>query len=414
MNRFLPVFLVAGVLAEVLAVMAIRSLIKDKSPRFKSIFWTAYSLWTLLCIATLTYLLVGDEKISDPKFMSTGFFLLSLVFCNVLFKLPIALFYLLNQFIEWVSSLVNQNKEKKVNPGRRHFLTKTGMTIGSVFLGGLLYGMWKGRYQFRVINVPMKLKNLPEAFVGKTIVQLSDIHIGSFPEHTHAVAKGIEMVNNLNPDYILFTGDMVNERALEAEPWVKIIGQLKAKYGKYATLGNHDYGDYYDAWQGKPDKIEANVQYLDQLLQEMGFQLLRNENILLEQNGQTIRLIGLENWGNHGFSQYGDMNKAMQGVRDDEVQILMSHDPTQWDAQVLGKTNIQWSLAGHTHGAQMGVEIPALNIKWSPIKYVYPRWAGHYHVNGQNLYVNRGFGYIGYAGRIGIWPEITLFELQKA
>ncbi len=342
--------------------------------------------------------------------MSTGFLLLSLVICNVAFKFLLSFFYIFNIITNFLLSLV-QNTDAPSN-SRRNFLTRVGLTVGSIAFGGLLYGIIHGRYQFRVIKHKLKIPNLPDSFVGMKIAQISDMHLGSFPQNSREVAKGVKMVNNLNPDYILFTGDLINERAIEAEAWIEDVSKLQAKYGKFSSLGNHDYGDYYEEWQGQPNKIQENLTHLEEIQSKMGFRMLRNENVKLEHNGESIRLVGLENWGTHGFSKYGDLNKAMNGVNDDEVIILMSHDPTHWDAEVAGKTKIDVSLAGHTHGSQIGVEVPG--FRWSPVQYVYPRWAGMYQHGDQKLYVNRGFGYIGYAGRIGIWPEITLFELEKA
>jgi len=238
------------------------------------------------------------------------------------------------------------------------------------------------------------------------------VHLGSFPLGTASIHKAVEKVNALEPDYILFTGDMVNERSLEAEHWIETLKALNAKGGKFSVLGNHDYGEYYAPWDHKPDARAEDVAKLTAIQEKMGFKLLRNESVLLEKEGESIRLIGMENWGKGRFSKYGKIKEAMEGVDETEFQIMMSHDPSHWDAQVLGKTSVELSLAGHTHGFQFGVEIPG--IKWSPIQFRYPRWAGLYKEAKQHLYVNRGFGYIGYAGRVGMPPEITLLEFSKA
>jgi len=342
--------------------------------------------------------------------MNTAFTFGGFWMMNFVLKMTITLFFLLNQLVNVLRMLFSLESKTTSKPGRRQFITKTGLAVASIPFAGLLYGMVRGKYQFTIFRQDLVLKNLPDSFVGKTIVQLSDMHLGSFPQSTTAIAKAVEKVNALNADYIFFTGDMINERALEARPWVDTLKQLKSKFGKYSVLGNHDYGDYYRPWADQPDKIEANILRLKALQEKMGFQLLRNENVTLKQGSDSIRLIGIENWG-LGFTQAGDLKKATAGVVDEEVQILLSHDPSHWQEEVLGKTKIDVSMAGHTHGSQIGIETPA--FRWSPVQFRYPRWAGMYKEGDQQLYVNRGFGYIGYGGRIGIWPEITLFTLRK-
>lgn len=398
--------------SEVFSYRGMRFLLSSKQKGVRRLWQTLYWLWTLLVFGFVMYALFNRGEFSNPKRMNFAFVIIGLFLANFFFKMIFGWIHLLNEGATFFANLfMKKTTEQTGNMSRSKFLSTAGLALASIPFGGLVYGMIWGRYHFRVVRLPLQIKNLPDAFVGKTIVQLSDLHLGSFPQKTNQVAKAVEQVNALQADYLFFTGDMINERAIEMEPWIKTLKKLQVKEGKYSVLGNHDYGDYYPSWQGKPDKIEANVQYLHQLQNEIGFELLRNENRLLTQGNESIRLIGLENWGEGRFSKYGDLQKSLQGVKNEEVQILLSHDPSHWDAQVLGKTKIDVAMAGHTHGFQLGVELPG--IKWSPAQYRYKRWAGLYKEGEQQLYVNRGLGYIGYAGRIGIWPEITLFTLER-
>ena len=273
----------------------------------------------------------------------------------------------------------------------------------------MIYGVVKGRFDFEIVNQSIQFDNLPDSFSGLRIVQLSDIHIGSFFDNHEEVKAAINKVNELKPDYIFFTGDMVNNYAWELDGWEEIFGSLKAQYGKYSILGNHDYADYVK-WDNEADKLK-NLEDLKQRHAKMGFELLLNESVKLEKDGEFIELLGLENWGKGRFAKYGDLVETMKHTAPESFKILMSHDPSHWDEQVLEKTSINLTLAGHTHGMQYGVKIGS--FQFSPVQFRYPRWAGIYTEGKQHLYVNRGFGYIGFAGRVGISPEITLLELRK-
>ena len=288
-------------------------------------------------------------------------------------------------------------------------LSKVGLGIAGIQLGAMIYGVVKGRFNFEVVHQSIEFDNLPDSFNGIKIVQLSDIHVGSFFDNHKEIEIAIKKVNDLKPDYIFFTGDMVNNYAWELDGWEEIIGKLKAKHGKYSILGNHDYADYVQ-WDDEADKAN-NLANLKQRQTKMGFKLLLNESVKLERNGEFIELLGLENWGKGRFAKYGDLVKTMKNTATDSFKILMSHDPSHWDEQVLEKTDINLALAGHTHGMQYGVKIGS--FQFSPVQFRYPRWAGLYTEKQQHLYVNRGFGYIGFAGRVGISPEITLLELRR-
>jgi len=292
--------------------------------------------------------------------------------------------------------------------GRSTFISQMALLIGGVLSAGLVYGI-SNRYRYQLIRVKVSLKNLPEEFKGLRIIQISDIHCGSFDDPT-AVARGVDTIMNEKPDLILFTGDLVNERADEIVPYLKIFSQLKAPMGIYSVLGNHDYGDYV-TWPSEEQKKE-NLAMLKQHHADLGWRLLVNEHVLLERNKQEIALIGVENWGARGFTKYGDMKNAVAGLENADVQtkILLSHDPSHWETEIRKDyRDIALTLSGHTHGMQFGIDIPG--FKWSPVQYVYKQWAGLYQDENQYLYVNRGYGFIGYQGRLGMLPEITLIEL---
>ncbi|MCZ6694094.1 MAG: metallophosphoesterase, partial [Bacteroidetes bacterium] len=290
------------------------------------------------------------------------------------------------------------------------FISQLGLVVAALPFSSFLYGVVKGKYDFRVKNITLSFPDLPPAFDGFKIVQISDIHSGSFDSFS-SVKKGVEMVRQQNPDLILFTGDLVNNMAMEIEPYMDLFGSLSARFGKYSVLGNHDYGDYM-SWPSQEAK-KINLDKLKEYHQIMGYKLLNNTSVRVEKGQDSILLAGVENWGIRPFRQTGDLEQAYRDSQDDEFTILMSHDPSHWDEQVLDfKKHVHLTLSGHTHGMQMGIEIPG--IKWSPVKYKYPRWAGLYEDKGQYLYVNRGFGFIGFPGRVGIWPEITTIELKRA
>jgi uncharacterized protein len=283
------------------------------------------------------------------------------------------------------------------------------LTVAATVFTWLLYGLIGGRHRYKVLRETLLFKDLPGAFDGFTITQVSDIHSGSFSSRK-GVEKGVSLVNEQKSDIILFTGDLVNNRAAEMDQWIGLFASLKAPMGKFSILGNHDYGDYI-RWKSKADKY-ANLDRLKKVHAEIGFRLLLNESVKIEKQGQSITLVGVENWGKGRFHKYGDLNKATADVPDDSFKILMSHDPSHWDAVTLDhKKHIHLTLAGHTHGMQFGFEI--FGFKWSPVKYIYPQWAGLYEKNEKYLYVNRGFGFLGFKGRVGIWPEITVITLKK-
>ncbi len=313
------------------------------------------------------------------------------------------------RFVAGAFQSITGNREGDFMPDRRKFVSQTALVLSAIPFIGVLHGVFIGKYRYRVLRHTLEFDDLPEEFDGFTITQISDVHSGSF-DNKKKIEYGIDLINEQQSDVILFTGDLVNNQSKEMEPWIDTFKKLKAPMGKYSILGNHDYGDYM-TWPTKEAK-DANMEHLYQIQKEIGFTLLRNENVKLQKNGATIDLIGVENWGK-GFAQHGDLNKAAENLADDSFKILMSHDPSHFD-EVVKKFSkfIHLTLSGHTHGMQFGIEIPGF-IKWSPVSWRYPKWAGLYEELGRYLHVNRGFGFLAFPGRVGIWPEITVLELKK-
>jgi len=295
-------------------------------------------------------------------------------------------------------------------PQRRRFLSAIALGLAAIPFGALLYGMYKGKYNFKVLKYTLEFDDLPDAFDGYRITQISDIHSGSF-DNRKMIEYGVSLINKQKSDTILFTGDMVNNKTEEMKPWADLFATLEAKDGKYAVLGNHDYGDYIP-WETAELKNQ-NLQDLKDLQKDMGFDLLLNEHRYLTKGDDKIALIGVENWGKGGFKKAGDLQKAVSNISEQDFKILMSHDPSHWEAEVVpDQKHFHLTLSGHTHGMQFGIEIPGW-IKWSPVKWRYKHWAGIYKEQGQFINVNRGFGFLGYPGRVGIWPEITVITLKK-
>lgn len=300
------------------------------------------------------------------------------------------------------------SKEENQLEGRRKFLSLLGFGIAAIFSGFIIDGIIFGKYRHRVRKIKIKIAGLPQSFKGYKIIQISDVHSGSF-FHPEKLQKAVDLMNEQNADLVLFTGDMVNNFAEEFKPFIPLFSKIKAKDGKFSILGNHDYGDYAE-WKSREEKAQ-NVPKLIAFQKQAGFEMLRNEHTIIEKNGEKLYILGVENWGVKPFPQFGDLDKASAGVPFDAAKILMSHDPSHFDAVVKSHpSNVQLTISGHTHGMQFGIDLK--NYRWSPVKYKYPKWADLYESEGKNLYVNRGFGVIGYPGRVGIEPEITLFELS--
>ncbi len=292
---------------------------------------------------------------------------------------------------------------------RLKFMSQIAITMAAIPYLSLIYGMIKSGFDIRVKNIKLKIAQLPDSFEGLKIVQISDIHCGSFT-NTHHFENAVRIINEQKPDLIFFTGDLVNDVATETDKFHRVFSSIQAPMGVFSTLGNHDYADYV-AWDNPIDKSN-NLEALKSKHKQYGWRLLLNEHVPLEKGNDKIALLGIENWGAKGFTKYGDLKKAHAGTQDYPVKLLLSHDPSHWEAQVLKEyPDIDAAFAGHTHGMQFGIEIPG--FKWSPVQYFYKQWAGLYQQGNQYLYVNRGLGFIGYPGRVGILPEITVFELTN-
>ncbi len=304
----------------------------------------------------------------------------------------------------------NDGSQSNHFPLRRKFISQLALGIAAIPFASLLYGMYKGKYNFKVLKYTLHFEDLPEAFDGYKITQISDIHSGSF-DNKEKIEYAVNLVNEQQSDVILFTGDLVNNKAEEMIPWKDTFSKLKSKDGIFSILGNHDYGDYVQ-WESEKDK-QQNLKDLADIQREIGFDLLLNESRYLKKNGQRIAIIGVENWGK-GFKQKGDLTKAVKDIDANDFKILMSHDPSHWEYEVIDDDyHYHLTLSGHTHGMQFGIEIPGW-FKWSPVKWRYKYWAGIYKQKGQYINVNRGLGFLAYPGRVGIWPEITVIELKKS
>ncbi|KAF2512502.1 metallophosphoesterase [Flavobacterium foetidum] len=309
-----------------------------------------------------------------------------------------------------VNYFVYNAKGADAIPSRRKFISQIGLGLAAVPFLSLIYGIFEGKYNYKVFKQTIFFPDLPDAFDGFKITQISDVHSGSF-DNPEKINYAIDLINEQDSDIILFTGDIVNTHAKEMHPWLETFKRIKNyKYGKFSVLGNHDYGEYV-TWPTQAEKDE-NFEAIKDLYRQIGFKLLKNEHTYIEKGADKIALIGVENWGIN-FKKAGDLNKASENVQQDDFKILMSHDPSHWDAEIKNHPkNFHLTLAGHTHGMQFGIEIPDY-FKWSLAQYIYKQWAGLYETAGKYIYVNRGFGFHAYPGRVGIMPEITVIELKK-
>jgi uncharacterized protein len=331
------------------------------------------------------------------------------------FKLVYIIFEGLEDLKKGFQRLTRKQNYKEPPPpldsmvNRRDFIRKTGIIVAALPFLGVFHGVGWGRFRFTVHHSEILFPDLPEAFHGLRIVQLSDAHLGGFYGNREKLEEVVSIIDDIKPDLLLFTGDMVNNFASEMDGWSSIWSRMNAPLGKYAILGNHDYGDY-SKWPTRVAK-KTNLNAIIRQEEEMGFKVLLNEHVVIERNNQRIYIAGVENWGLPPFKQYGDLQKATTGIPEDGFVVLMSHNPDHWVKKVNGKTKIPLTLAGHTHGFQFGLEIGTFKI--SPVQLIYKYWAGLYKSDNQYLYVNRGLGYLAFPGRVGIWPEITLIEMKR-
>jgi len=401
------IFIVIFAIIDFYAFQAVKTTFRNRGVNI------AYIIISLVVLGNFIYQITStnrDAGISINMGLAIGFFLtlyipkiaiMLIMFGEDVFRVPQAMYryFTEGRGVENTGYL----------PSRRQFVSKIALGIAAVPFASFLYGMVIGKYNFKVLKYTLHFEDLPEAFDGYRISQISDIHSGSF-DNKEKIEYAVDLVNEQASDVILFTGDMVNNKATEMLPWKGVFSKLNAKDGMYSILGNHDYGDYV-SWETEEAK-EENLKHLTEIQNELGFDLMRNESRFIEKEGQRIALVGVENWGK-GFKQKGDLKKAAQQVDASDFKILMSHDPSHWQHQVIADDyHYHLTLSGHTHGMQFGIEIPGW-IKWSPVKWRYKYWAGIYKEQGQYINVNRGFGFLAYPGRVGIWPEITVIELKK-
>ena len=374
--------------------------------------------WLYLSIATflLINLFIGLLQFDRSRGFSTyETYCFGLFFAMAVFQLMVGGMLLLEDLIRGMKGLINIVSQTTTSdnlylPKRRAFISQLAIALGMIPSGALIYGMLKGKYNYQVLRYTLTYDDLPQSFDGYQITQISDIHSGSF-DNAEKVQYGIDLINQQESDIILFTGDLVNNIAKEMRPWQNQFSTLSARHGVFSVLGNHDYGDYYQ-WPSEQDKVD-NMNQLSTLQKEMGWTLLRNEHHFIQRGKERLALLGVENWGT-GFKRAGDLEKTLENVEEKDFKILMSHDPSHWEAQILPHAfPIHLTLSGHTHGMQFGIEIPGW-IKWSPVKWRYKQWAGVYEQGQQKINVNRGFGFLAYPGRFGMWPEISVITLRRS
>ena len=398
------IFIAIYIAVDIYAFQALKTLTRNNW-----IHWV-YVLVSVSVLGAFIYqITTGPSRVMNPARMYT-FGLFIAVFLP---KFLLVAFMFGEDIYRFAAASVSKLKGSEDGffiPSRRRFISGVAVALAAIPFSSLLFGMVRGKYNYKVLKYTLEYDDLPDAFDGYTITQISDVHSGSF-DNREKINYGINLINDQKSDIIVFTGDLVNDAAEEMLPWKDLFGQLKARDGVYSVLGNHDYGDYRQ-WESQAAK-EKNLQDLKDMQREMGWDLLLNEKRYLERDGQRVALIGVENWGAGGFKKAGDLAKASEGLSREDFKILLSHDPSHWKAEVLqDDRHFHLTLSGHTHGMQFGIEIPGL-IKWSPVKYRYEQWAGIYEDVGRFINVNRGFGFIGYPGRVGIWPEVTVIQLKK-
>ena len=406
------IFLFVLVLIDLYAYKGLSAALNGYSSTVRRLIRILYWIVSIGILAMLIYMGATFRSMRADRSHAQVFTLVALFILFLLPKLVMVFFHGLDDLLHlfrwswW--KLTPGGEASGETLSRADFLSRVGLFVSAVPFVGVLYGITKGRSRFTVEQVAIRSNTIPSAFHGLRIVQVSDMHLGSFDLDSDIVRTGVDLINAQEPDLILFTGDLVNDYAKEAEPWLAELSRLHARLGKFSILGNHDYSDY-PQWDDPAEKA-ANLDRLKEHHATMGFRLLLDEHVPIEKDGERIGLLGCQNWG-RGFQQYGDLAKTLRGSEIFPFRVLMTHDPTHWEHQVWG-TGVDLTLSGHTHGAQFGVKLAGTT--YSPAQWVYKHWAGLYEEGAQRLYVNRGFGFIGFPGRVGMPPEITVIELQRS
>jgi predicted MPP superfamily phosphohydrolase len=397
------IFVAIVLVVDLYAFQSIKTLTKNK---FVQILYWLLSFAVIINFIYKLSIINRSNGLSQSLMLAFGLLILSIT------PKVIALLVLFGEdIVRIVKTGINYFSNSAANgyfPERREFVSKVALGLAAIPFSSVLYGMMRGKYNYKVIDHTLYFDTLPDAFNGFKLTHISDIHSGSF-DNPDKIAYGIELINEQESDVILFTGDIVNNTANEMDDWIPYFKRLKAKYGKYSVLGNHDYGEYV-RWKTLEEK-EQNFQAIKDIHPKIGFDLLLNDSIFIEKKDQKIALVGVENWGTR-FKKAGDLKLASSKIQKEDFKILLSHDPSHWESEVKDhEYDYHLTLSGHTHGMQFGIEIPG--IKWSPVQYLYKQWAGIYKEYGRYINVNRGFGFLGFPGRVGIWPEITVITLKK-
>ncbi|WP_025741028.1 metallophosphoesterase [Aquimarina pacifica] len=407
MRWLIPIFIY--ILLEVYAYQAVKTIARNQ------IIQIIYLIISIGIFAYIIYTFFNyDRSVGPTKYtlrasaflmvtLATKLVLVIFMFGEDIVRLCIAGYnYLTNTFFD--------GNATQYIPERRKFISQIALGVAAIPFAGLLHGIFRGKYNFKVVKHVVYFDDLPKTFDGFKITQISDIHSGSFDDPSK-IEYAIDLINEQETDLILFTGDIVNTMAKEMDDWIGVFKNIKnPQYGKYSVLGNHDYGEYV-TWNSEEEK-DANFEAIKNIHTKIDFNLLLNDSAFIEKEGSRLAVIGVENWG-HNFKKAGDLTKASEKVAKEDFKILLSHDPSHWEHEVKGHDDhYHLTLSGHTHGFQFGIEIPGF-IQWSPVQYVYKQWAGMYQEMGRYLNVNRGFGFHAFPGRVGIWPEITVIELRK-
>ena len=399
-------FICFYILVDIYAFQAVKTLTRNN--------WIHVSYVILSLIVLGNFIYQFHQPNPSGSFAGERGYAMGFVLAFMVSKILLTMFMFGEDIVRFIVALFTKLSSSSDNsfaiPSRRKFLSQIALGIAAIPFASLLYGMYKGKYNYKVLSYTMHFEDLPAAFDGYRITQISDIHSGSF-DNKEKIEYAVDLINQQESDTVLFTGDLVNNKATEMDSWVETFSKVSAKDGVYSVLGNHDYGDYVE-WGTKQEQ-EDNLNSLKKVHATMGWDLLLNEHRFLERGGERIAVVGVENWGSGGFKKQGDLDLAGKAVAKEDFKILMSHDPSYWQEKIkTDPNNYQLTLSGHTHGMQFGIEIPGW-FKWSPVQYRYQNWAGIYEEFGRYINVNRGFGYLAYPGRVGIWPEITVIELRK-